>query len=80
VASDGSRLSVVVLGDFRHEGLTAKIDSLGFEVVSKQFRSGLKNWIAISDSLAELRAKDQRAAVLAYVPTPSLLLIAGSKY
>jgi hypothetical protein len=34
---------VVVLGDFAHEGLTAKIESLGFTVINKRFRSTPRN-------------------------------------
>jgi hypothetical protein len=50
-----SQSIVVILGDFGHEGLTAKIESLGFETINKRLRSGPRNWERIADLLTALR-------------------------
>lgn len=67
----------VVLGDFSHEGLTAKIESLGFEVINKRLRSSAKNWGRIAELLRSLIAEKRLALVFAYIPTTTLLLMAG---
>lgn len=71
---------VVVLGDFSHEGLTAKIESLGFMVINKRFRSLPPNWEKIVLLLKELNAEGRLAVVFGYLPTPTLLLVAEEQY
>lgn len=71
---------VVVLGDFAHEGLTAKIESLGFTVVNRRFRSSPRNWRKIIDLLRELTDQNRLALVFGYLPTPTVLFIAEEEY
>ena len=71
---------VVVLGDFSHEGLTAKIESLGFMVINKRFRSLPPNWERIVQLLHELNEEGRLAVVFGYLPTPTLLLVAEKQY
>lgn len=71
---------VVVLGDFAHEGLTAKIESLGFAVINKRFRSTPRNWQRIVDLTHDLNEKGRLALVFGYLPTPTLLLVAEDRY
>lgn len=71
---------VVILGDFSHEGLNAKIQGLGFSLVRKQFRSSPKNWAKFTAMIQELRHSGRLASVLAYVPTPTLLHISSAEY
>lgn len=71
---------VVVLGDFAHEGLTAKIESLGYAVLNKRFRSTSRNWRKIIDLLHELRESGRLALVFGYLPTPTVLLVAEEQY
>jgi hypothetical protein len=71
---------VVVLGDFAHEGLTAKIESLGFTVINRRFRSTPRNWEKIIEILRELNDAGRLAVVFGYIPTPTLLLIAEEQY
>ena len=71
---------VVVLGDFAHEGLTAKIESLGFTVINRRFRSTPRNWEKIIEILRELNECGRLAVVFGYIPTPTLLLIAEEQY
>jgi len=71
---------VVVLGDFSHEGLTAKIESLGFKVINKNLRSRASNWLRIADLLKSLAAENHLALVFAYVPTTTLLLMAEEAF
>lgn len=71
---------VVVLGDFAHEGLTAKIESLGFKVINKRFRSTPRNWGKINEILRKLNEEHRLAVVFGYIPTPTLLLIAEEQY
>lgn len=71
---------VVVLGDFAHEGLSAKIESLGFKVINKRFRSTPRNWEKIIETIHELNEEGRLAIVFGYIPTPTLLLIAEEQY
>src|SRR5574341_961569 len=71
---------VVVLGDFAHEGLTAKIESLGFTVINKRFRSTPRNWRRIVEILHGLNEEGRLAVVFGYLPTPTLLLVADEQY
>jgi len=71
---------VVVLGDFAHEGLTAKIESLGFAVVNKRFRSSPRNWHKIIDLLHGLNEEGRLALVFGYLPTPTVLFVADGEY
>ena len=75
-----SRPVVVVIGDFTHEGLTAKIESLGFSTINKRLRSTPRNWENIAAILRDLHTSGRLALVFAYISTPTLLLIAESQY
>lgn len=77
---DESLPVVVVLGDFAHEGLTAKIQSLGFTVINKRFRSTPRNWKKIVEILRKLNKEGRLAVVFGYIPTPTLLLIAEEQF
>ena len=71
---------VLVLGDFVHEGLTAKIESLGLAVVNKNLRSTPRNWLSIARTIAELAEQGRLALVVAYLPSPTVLMVAGEEY
>jgi hypothetical protein len=77
---DESLPVVIVLGDFAHEGLTAKIESLGFTVINKRFRSTPRNWEKIIEILRKLNKEGRLAVVFGYIPTPTLLLMAEEQY
>jgi hypothetical protein len=78
--TDEAKPVVIVLGDFAHEGLTAKIESLGFTVVNKRFRSSPRNWTRIADLIRDLNNEDRLAVVFGYLPTPTVLLVADEEY
>lgn len=67
---------VVVLGNFTHEGLTAKVKSLGFSLINRQLRSTPRNWLNIVTQLEVLNDQDRLAAVFLYLPSPGLLHVA----
>jgi hypothetical protein len=71
---------VLILGDFVHEGVTAKITTLGYVLSAKSLRSGPKHWQRIASAMKDLNDDRQLAAVFAYVPTPTLLAISDPKY
>lgn len=73
---DEIKQTVIILGDFAHEGLSAKIASLGFEAVKKNLRSGPKNWQRIAGLMHGLVDAGQLAAVIGYLPSPTLLHMA----
>jgi hypothetical protein len=75
-----ARPVVLVLGDFTHEGLSAKIESLGFEVVNKRLRSTPKNWLRIVELVRGLRREKRLALVFVYAPTATLLLLAEDQF
>lgn len=75
-----SRPVVVVIGNFSHEGLNAKIESLGFEVINRNLRSTPKNWVKITDLLSELSNQERLATVFLYMPTTTLLQVADPLY
>jgi hypothetical protein len=75
-----SRPVVVVLGDFTHEGLAAKIESLGFEVINRRLRSTPANWQRITDLMRSLIGDGRLALLFAYIPTTSLMLMAEPSY
>mgnify|MGYP003288189824 CR=1 FL=1 len=70
----------VVLGDFTHEGLAAKIESLGFEVINRRLRSTPANWQRITDLMHSLIGDGRLALLFAYLPTTSLMLMAEPSY
>lgn len=78
--NDDAKPVVVVLGDFAHEGLTAKIESLGFAVVNRRFRSSPRNWERISELIHDLRERGRLALIFGYLPTPTVLLVADEQY
>jgi len=63
-----------------HEGLTAKIEGLGFEVVNRRLRSGPKNWQRVAELMHSLHQEGRLAVVFAYVPTTTLFLLAEEQY
>ena len=69
--------TVVVLGNFTHEGLTAKAKSLGFSLINRQLRSTPKNWLNITAQLKSLNNQGCLAAVFLYLPSPALLHVAA---
>lgn len=71
---------VVVLGDFAHEGLSAKIESLGFSVLNRRFRSSPRNWESITRLLRQLNDDGRLVLVFGYIPTPTLLLVASEQF
>jgi hypothetical protein len=71
---------VLILGDFMHEGLRAKIGSLGFVVVSRRLRSTVKNWRKIIALMQRLIDEDRLVAVIGYLPTPSMMVVADAEY
>ena len=75
-----SRPVVIVLGDFTHEGLAAKIESLGFEVINRRLRSTPANWQRITDLMRSLIGDGRLALLFAYIPTTSLMLMAEPSY
>ena len=75
-----SRPVVVVLGDFTHEGLAAKIERLGFEVINRRLRATLANWQRLTDLLHSLIGDGRLALLFAYLPTTSLILMAEPSY
>lgn len=72
--------TVVILGAFTHEGLSAKLQGLGLNVVRKQLWSSAKNWQKFTQLIAELRANGQLAAVIVYAPTPTLLHLSEERF
>jgi hypothetical protein len=75
-----NRPIVLLLGDFAHEGVAGKMESMGYRVINKRFRSSAKNWRKIIDLARVLRESGSLAFIIAYVPTPTLLLIADEEY
>ena len=81
VAPEDTALPVVlILGDFMHEGLRAKIGSLGFVVVSRRLRSTVKNWRKIVALAKRLNDEGRLVAVVGYLPTPSMIVVADEEY
>lgn len=75
-----TRPVVLVLGDFAHEGLSAKMENLGFQVINRRLRSGIKNRIRIVELMRSLNDRGELAAVFSYLPTPTLLLLADQEF
>jgi hypothetical protein len=71
---------VLILGDFTHEGLTAKAQSLGVQIVSKRLRSSPRNWQKIADLIHGLVHENRLPLALAYISTPTLLDMARPEY
>lgn len=77
---DDVRPSVVVIGNFSHEGLSAKIESLGFQVINRNLRSTSRNWEKILLLLEDLSRDDRLASVFLYLPTTTLLQVSNPTY
>ena len=77
---DDARPTVVVIGNFSHEGLSAKIESLGFRVINRNLRSTPKNWWKILNLIEELSRGDRLASVFLYMPTTTLLQVSNETY
>jgi hypothetical protein len=71
---------VLILGDFMHEGLKAKVESLGMQVVKKQLRSTPRNWEKIADFARGLIEEKKLPLALGYISTPTLLEMARAEY
>lgn len=71
---------VLILGDFMHEGLKAKVESLGMQVVKKQLRSTPRNWEKIADFARGLIDEKNLPLALGYISTPTLLEMARAEY
>lgn len=72
--------AVLILGDFIHEGLRAKIGSLGFVVVSRRLQSTVKNWRKIIALATRLNDEGRLVAVIGYLPTSSMLVVVDKEY
>lgn len=79
VAGESARI-VLILGDFVHEGVRAKVSALGYTLSHKSLRSGPKHWLRIASAMRALNDERRLAAVFAYVPTPTLLATSDVKY
>jgi hypothetical protein len=75
-----ARPVVLVIGDFSHEGLNAKIESLGFEVINRRLRSTPANWRKIGELMRSLLSEHRLALVFVYVPTATLLFLAEEQF
>lgn len=71
---------VVVIGNFVHEGLSAKVESLGLELVNRQLRSTPKNWRSVIEQLRTFRSEGRLAAAFVYMPSTLLLHIADETF
>jgi len=71
---------VVVIGNFSHEGLTAKIEAVGFRVINRNLRSTAKNWLKIIELLRDQSSQGLLAAVFVYMPTTTLLQSVENEY
>lgn len=72
--------AVLVLGEFEHEGLQAKIGALGLRNIMQSLRSGPKYWHRIAAAVRGLNDAGQLNAAFVYLPTPTLLAISDEKY
>lgn len=70
----------MVLGTFSHEGLSAKIEGLGFGFVNRNLRSGPKNWAAIAKQMRALIDEDRLPIAFLYLSSPALLHFADPIY
>jgi hypothetical protein len=75
-----ARPVVVVLGDFSHEGLTAKIQGLGSEMINRRLRSGPANWLKVADLIHTLQGEGRLSVLFSYIPTTMLLLLAEGQF
>jgi len=71
---------VVLLGTFTHEGLTAKIDALGFSYVNRNLRSTPRNWSSIASQVRHLVDEGRLPVAFMYLSSPALLHIADETY
>ena len=66
--------TIVILGDFIHEGIETSIKSLGFQHIKRKlFRVMPKTWLKRIAEIRKLRSSDELAAVIVYLPTPVFL-------
>jgi hypothetical protein len=71
---------VMILGTFTHEGLTAKIEALGFSYVSRNLRSSPKNWSSIAAQVRSLVDEGRLPIAFLYLSSPALLNLAEPVY
>jgi hypothetical protein len=69
-----TKKTIVLLGDFLHEGIETSIKSLGFQHIKRSlFRVKPKTWQKRVIEIRKLRFSDELAAVIVYLPTPVFL-------
>lgn len=69
-----AKKTVVILGDFLHEGIETSITSLGFQHVKRKlYRVMPKTWLKRVAEIRKLRSADELAAVIVYLRTPVFL-------
>ena len=66
--------TVLILGDFIHEGVQAVIDTMGYDLEKKKLY-GVKpaTWFDRIDYIKSMRNTNELACVIIYLPTPVLL-------
>lgn len=72
--------TVLIMGDFTHEGLRAKIEALGFETKILNLKTTPKHWSRITSLLAEMNNQGALVASFGYLPTSTLLRISEEHY
>jgi len=69
-----AKKTIVILGDFIHEGIETSIRSLGFRHIKRRlFRVLPMTWKKRIVEIKKLRSSDELAAVIVYLPTPVFL-------
>jgi len=79
--ASNDKKAFVVLGGFTHEGLTTKVEALGYRLVSLALdKVGSKTWIKRAEQLRELRESDRLVAIVIYLHTTLLLKASSQKF
>jgi hypothetical protein len=69
-----AKKTIVILGDFIHEGIETSIKGLGFQHIKRKlFRVMPQTWLKRIAEIKKLRSSDELAAVIVYLPTPVFL-------
>ncbi len=69
-----AKKTIIILGDFLHEGIETSIKSVGFQHIKRKlFRVMPKTWLKRISEIRKLRSSDELAAVIVYLPTPVFL-------
>lgn len=73
--------TVVILGDFDHEGISAVVESLGLRLDKKHlYRVSSNTWIKRAKHIEEMRLNGNLAGIILYMPTPLFIKAADNKY